>query len=1180
MIIPIFPTFKIKDAHKFYLFDFSPNFDGLLGFDFLKHINASINFKEFVLQTPNVILPLYNASDAPKNQGKSFKPYEITIPPRTSQKVKIPVNEPSGIGILNYTNFGKAEMPECLVDIIDFNALTIITNTSENPVKITFTDPFSIELINEDILKKKIDLNCIEKMDVEEYELDELQKENLNKLRLNHCNEEEFEAIYNLCYEFRDIFYVDGTPLTFTNQVKHKINLTDETPIYTRNYRYPEIYKNEVHNQIDTMLKNGIIRESSSPFNSPIWVIEKRLDASKKKKYRIVIDYRKLNEKTIDDKFPLPLIDQILDRLGRACYFTTLDLANGYHQIEMDPVDIPKTAFSTETGHFEFLRMSFGLKNAPATFQRVMNNVLRGFQNEICYVYLDDIIVFSSSLQEHVERLRKIFERIRQSNLKIQLDKSEFLHTEVAYLGHVITKNGVLPNPEKINAVKNFPLPVNQKQIKSFLGLAGYYRRFINNFAKIAKPLTNCLKKNSKVIHSPEFVKSFNHLKELLINAPILKYPDFSQPFILTTDASNVALGAVLSQGSPPNDHPVAYASRTLNQTEQKYSTIEKELLAIVWACKTYRPYLYGRKFVIQTDHRPLVWLFNLKEPNSKLLRWRLKLEEFDYTIKYKPGKTNIADPLSRINLNAIETESHVNNPGDIDFDIDQFLTEFNELQNPEQINPNNNSIENPININPENNSETDTAHSGESSSEPNFALLDEIINNKSYQLIVKKSPYNSYLKRDLEIFDGNKIIKAIVPNEAKAITQFLKENACNNTLYIYFLSPELRTIFQEVWRKYFTRLKIVECTKLVNNVLPEERNNIIKYKHEGKTNHRGITETLNALKLNYYWKSMKKDITEFINNCETCQKSKYHRKPPNEPLVLTNTPSKPFEILHIDTYKIGNNKFLTIIDKFSKFGQALSYFGTSISACQQLVHFFTFFGIPKQIVADCGGEFKNDVIKELLKTHKIDIHFTTPHHHESNSPVERFHSTLTEHLRLLKEQDKDADIISLMPYALIAYNNTIHSSTGFTPYELISGHTSSRDAMSLIPTQAYTQYVNAHKSNTQALYSSIQEKTLKQKQKIISRQNKNRNPINPPLGSKVYRKIEGRSGKQKNKFNGPYILTKILENGKIEIENPKTKNKIIVHINETKIISPISDASSEFSESVSSGQPPSNSTT
>ena len=377
------------------------------------------------------------------------------------------------------------------------------------------------------------------------------------------------------------------------------------------------------------MLENGIIRSSSSPWSN---VVPKKADASLKQKWRIVIDYRKTNEKTITDRYVIPNISDILDKLGRSQYFTTLDLASGFHQIAMHPNSIEKTAFSVENGHYEFLRMPFGLKNAPATFQRLMDNVLKDLQGKICLVYMDDIIVFSTSLQEHISNLKAVFQKLKESNL---------LCKTVEFLGHIITPKGVKPNPKKIAAIQKFPLPKTSRDIKSFLGLIGYYRKFIKNFAHITKPLTNCLKKNKKVEHTPQFVQSFESCKTMLMNDPVLQHPDFTKPFVLTTDASNVAISGILSQGPIGNDLPIAYASRTLNPAETNYSTIERELLAIVWATKYFRPYLYGTRFKIVTDHKPLQWLFSVKEPNSKLIRWRLKLQEYDYEIVYKKGKQN-----------------------------------------------------------------------------------------------------------------------------------------------------------------------------------------------------------------------------------------------------------------------------------------------------------------------------------------------------------------------------------------------------------------------------------------------------------------------------------------------------------------------------------------------------------
>lgn len=461
----------------------------------------------------------------------------------------------------------------------------------------------------------------------------------LEQINTSHLAKNEEIPLIKLIKHFSHIFYNENNNnLTFTNATKHVIRTTDEVPIRAKSYRYPYIHKEEVEKQINEMLESGIIRHSNSPYSAPVWIVPKKEDNSGKRKWRIVIDYRKLNEVTIDDRYPIPNIDDILGKLGRCQYFTTLDLAKGFHQIEIDGRDVQKTAFSVEGGHYEFLRMPFGLKTAPATFQRLMNNVLGDYINKICLVYLDDIVIFSTSLEEHLESLKLIFRRLEEVKLMVQLDKSEFLKKETEFLGHIITLEGIRPNPKKLECVKNFPIPKTPKQIKQFLGLSGYYRNFIKDYSMIAKPMTIYLKKDQKVdINNPDYRNSFETLKRLLISEPILRYLDFSKKFVLTTDASNYALGAVLSQ----DGHPVSYSSRTLNEHELNYSTIEKECLAIVWATKYFRPYLFGRKFLIETDHQPLQWLFSIKEPNSKLVRWRLKMSEFDFEIKYKRGMNN-----------------------------------------------------------------------------------------------------------------------------------------------------------------------------------------------------------------------------------------------------------------------------------------------------------------------------------------------------------------------------------------------------------------------------------------------------------------------------------------------------------------------------------------------------------
>ncbi len=485
-------------------------------------------------------------------------------------------------------------------------------------------------------------------------------KENLLDILSNSdMNEEEKQKLEYILKANSDLFFQEGKNLSHTHEIQHEIVTKTSRPTYNKIYRYPQIHEEEISRQMNEMLRQGIIKESNSPYNSPLWIVPKKQDNSMKKKWRIVIDYRKLNEVTIDDKFPIPHIETILSKLGRAQYFTTLDLAKGFHQVLIKEEDRPKTAFSTPQGHFEFIRMPFGLKNAPATFQRLMNSVLREYINKICVVYLDDILIFSSSIEEHTQNINKIFSALRKHNLKIQVDKCKFFAKTTEFLGHTLTTEGIQPNLSKIENIQKLKLPTTSKQIKSFLGITGYYRKFVRDYAKVAHGLTKYLKKDIKInTRDPQYISSFEKLKNLLVSPPILKYPDFNKKFGISTDASDFAIGAVLTQDS----HPISYASRTLNKHERSYSTTEKELLAIVWAVTYYRPYIYGRAFDLLTDHQPLKWLQiknKGKDINPRLQRWLIKLGEYNININYVKGKeNNVADFLSRIDSNTGEIHS------------------------------------------------------------------------------------------------------------------------------------------------------------------------------------------------------------------------------------------------------------------------------------------------------------------------------------------------------------------------------------------------------------------------------------------------------------------------------------------------------------------------------------------
>jgi hypothetical protein len=423
--------------------------------------------------------------------------------------------------------------------------------------------------------------------------------------KLGHLTEQDRNKLEPILKKYSHIFYQEGSSaIGCTSTVKHKINTGDAQPIKKTPYRIPHALKPVVEEHVEDMLKKGIIEPSISPWSSSIVLVKKKTtDGSVK--YRFCVDYRSLNAVTKPDAYPIPNIVDTLDSLGTSKIFSVLDMASGYHQIEIQEEDREKTAFSCHMGHYQFTKLPFGVNNGPATYQRCMDFILTGLKGIDCLAYLDDLICYSATMEEHAEKLARIFKRLEQANFKIQPSKCVFATDTVEYLGHIVTKEGVKPDPRKIQAVKEYPTPRTVRDVRAFIGLAGYYRRHVRNFAEIAKPLTNLTKKDVPFEWGPEQEKAFLELKDMLSQEPLLIYPDFSQPFIVACDASTKAVGAILSQIKDGEERPVAYCSRQLNSAETKYSITELELLALIFAVKQFRCYLYGRqlKCIRITEH-------------------------------------------------------------------------------------------------------------------------------------------------------------------------------------------------------------------------------------------------------------------------------------------------------------------------------------------------------------------------------------------------------------------------------------------------------------------------------------------------------------------------------------------------------------------------------------------------
>ncbi|BHF65275.1 hypothetical protein SprV_0200828500 [Sparganum proliferum] len=446
---------------------------------------------------------------------------------------------------------------------------------------------------------------------------------------------EQITAVRNVIFQNSAAFAWDGEPLGRTNVLQHTIDTGSARPIRQPPRRVPVHFQKQLEQTIKDMLDKHVIRPSSSPWASPIVLVKKK-DGS----VRLCVDYRKLNAVTVKDSFPLPRIDTTLEALAGAACFSTLDLQSGYWQVEMAPEDRPKTAFSIPSGLYEFETMPFGLANAPATFQRLMASVLRDLCPTAWLVYLDDIIVHGSTVESHLDNLQTVFNRLQAVGLKLNPAKCCFLKR-------------VKTDPAKTEQIRSWPQPTSVSELRCFLGLASYYRRFTKDFAHTAAPLNRLTSKQNAFNWSDECERSFEELKRRLISPPLLAFPNISEsapPFILDTDASDVAIGAVLSQQQTDGlEHPLIFASQTLTKPERNYSTTRKELLAVVTFVKKFHHYLAGKQFILRTDHQALRWLENFKDPTGQLARWQADLLEYSYTVIHRAGKKHQnADALSR----------------------------------------------------------------------------------------------------------------------------------------------------------------------------------------------------------------------------------------------------------------------------------------------------------------------------------------------------------------------------------------------------------------------------------------------------------------------------------------------------------------------------------------------------
>ena len=967
--------------------------------------------------------------------------------------------------------------------------------------------------------------------------------ENVLKFNLDHLEPGQREIAEKMLHEESDVFSKSTNDIGHIKDFKLDINLVDEIPVGERYRNIPRHLYDEVKDHVNNLLANGWIRESYSPYASPMVCVRKKCGG-----LRLCIDFRKLNKKTIPDKQPIPRIQDILDGLNGKQWFTTLDMSQAYHQGEISETSRKYTAFITPWNLYEWIRIPYGIMNAPAGFQRFINGCLVGLREKVCAAYLDDVLTYSADFLQHVEDLRAVLRRLKAKGIKLNPGKCVFFQREIRYLGRLISGEGYRPDPDDVKALDKCKVPPkNVGDLRSIIGLLGYYRCYLKGFSRRLKPIYDLLQTGEgratkkhletkrKIEWKDEFQQVVNEMVAELKSPNVIAYPDYTLPFTVHCDASQLGLGGALYQKQGDKNRIISLASRTLTPAEKNYfmHSGKLEFLALKWSvAEKFSNYLLNcPTFEVVTDNNPLTYVLTTAKLNSTGLRWVAELANYNFSIKYRKGKKHIdADFLSRNPIEEFEDLKKETNKEISKEDIDIVLKAAAKRIRDE--------------------------HVGVEALQTVDVSTIECNQVKCGESCVSEEELGISQKEDEVIGPVYKVV-----SEGLNADNRLRKSLSKDSVALLRQLNKLKVVDGVLVRKTSQWNQIV---------LPKKYHNMVYEELHVKLAHLGSERVLQLARRRFYWPHMQRDIEKYIRTQCPCLIAHTPNNPDKAPLVPIQS-TFPFEMVSVDYLHLdkcqGNFEYaMVIIDHFTKFVQihaTRNKFGTT-AADQIFNKFILKYGFPKRIHHDQGGEFENELFARLHQLTGIDRSRTTPYHPSGNGQTERMNKTLINMLRALEEKEKK-QWKSHVDKLAFAYNVTEHKTTGYSPFFLVFGREPSLPIDTMfaavgeekLKRKSYEQYASEWQKSMQQAFEIVREHTNRSRGENERQYNKKARGVEIVEGDRVLLKNDnekGGTGKLKTYWEkGVYVVVKKhtdLPVYTIKREDGSSKTDKVVHRN------------------------------